>query len=96
MADVRTDRVAQSDDDGDGIVDRIVIFGSDGRPSAVWHDSDGDGAPDRIVRLYPDAGEAVELVDEDGDGLPESISVHDARGAHPGVFAAPRASRAPR
>lgn len=88
-------RVAQTDDDGDGLVDRFVVFGDDGQPTAVWHDQDHDGAFDRIVRVHPEAGEAVELVDRDGDGMPDEVLVHDERGTHPGVLVAPRASTAP-
>lgn len=68
------DRVFRSDDDGNGVVDRMVIRGADGIPTAVWVDRDQDGVVDRFLRVYPESGTALELRDDDGDGLPERSS----------------------
>jgi len=67
-----TDRVHASDDDGNGVTDRMVIRGSNGVPTAVWVDRDQDGVVDQFLRIYPETQTIAELRDDDGDGLPEA------------------------
>lgn len=61
--------VFHADDDHDGHVDRMVVFGADGKPTTVLQDRDGDGLMDRFLRIEPER--VVEFIDRDGDGFPE-------------------------
>lgn len=61
--------VYYADDDGDGRVDRKVVFGDDGLPASVLHDRDRDGLMDRFLQISE--GEVIELIDTDQDGIPE-------------------------
>jgi len=64
-----------ADDDGDGTIDRVVVRGDDGVPSAVWIDDDHDGVLDRFLGLdQPES--IVELRDGDDSGFPDEWRLH--------------------
>ncbi|MEM9188111.1 MAG: hypothetical protein AAGF12_02955 [Myxococcota bacterium] len=75
-----SERTFQSDDDHDGIVDRMVVRGQDRVPTAVWHDDNHDGVIDRILRVHPHTGNTEELLDDDGDGFPDRMRSSDETG----------------
>lgn len=61
--------VYQSDDDGDGYVDRKVVFDAHGIPASVIQDIDHDGVMDRFLDIGVD--EVVVHHDDDRDGIPD-------------------------
>jgi hypothetical protein len=65
-------RFAESDDSGDARMDRAVVIGGHGLPTAIWFDTDRDGVYDRFQRIDRETGVVEELRDEDGDGFPEA------------------------
>lgn len=52
-------RAFHGDANGDGRVDRIVEFGADERPRAVWVDIDQDGRIDQLIQIEPGLRAAV-------------------------------------
>ena len=64
-------RVAHNDDDGDGRVDRVVVFDWDANAVTVARDTDGDGLIDWFRNVDLDTGEFEDLYDRNFDGVPD-------------------------